>query len=135
MAKPGAPTDSYLEEVASLLVGPRRARRRLCAELRAHIDDAMRDATEELSTLERIGPPQEVARTWALRCERQRSRQGRRLALVVATAAIASFLALAQHAQGGQSVPRCSHQTAVSGTVSRAATAPSCRSLNSGSAR
>jgi hypothetical protein len=105
MAEPDDSAASYLEELAELLVGSRRARRRLCAEIRAHIEDAIEDAGEVLAVLERIGPPQEAARAWAARCDRQRSRRQRRLALVVACTAAASFLAVAQLAQGGRAVP------------------------------
>jgi hypothetical protein len=104
-AEPSVVAGQYVEELSSLLVGSRRARARLCHELRCHVEEALQTAAvddTDATILERIGSPAQIAKAWAVRCERQRARQRRRVGVIATTIAAASLLAAAQFAQGGQ---------------------------------
>lgn len=99
--------EAYLAEVATLLGGSWRARRRLLSELRQHIDDAAAvrpgpQTHERGAVLDRLGSPEALARAWDVRCSQWRVRQRRAIAVCVAGAAAASMLAVVQHAEGSR---------------------------------
>jgi len=122
MAERSDASERYLEQLSSLLVGSARERRRLCAEIRSHIDDALdRDdgGSGELQILEQLGSPPQIAQAWSARCHSQRSRQRRRIALLAAAGATAGLLAVAQHAQGGQAPRDCASPTTHHSSSSR----------------
>ena len=109
MAETTSATARYIAELTTGLSGSRRDRARLCEEMRCHIEDALRGDEllgAESRIIEQLGTAQQIADAWALRCHTRRARQRKRGALVAA-AATASLLALAQHAQGGQASGRC----------------------------
>jgi uncharacterized membrane protein len=109
MAEPTSATARYIAELTVGLSGSRRDRARLCEEVRSHIEDALQGADSpgaESRVVEQLGTPQQITDAWASRCQTRRTRQRKRGALVAA-AATASLLALAQHAQGGQASGRC----------------------------
>ncbi|MCW2965897.1 MAG: hypothetical protein JWO17_3149, partial [Actinomycetia bacterium] len=98
--------ERYLVEVAAQVRGA--GSRRLRAELRGHLDDAIahhvasgRDATEAVQlALERLGPADELVAAWKAQASVRRVRARRRAALVAFAAVTASALALVQHASG-----------------------------------
>jgi hypothetical protein len=98
--------ERYLADVAAHVRGA--GSRRLRAELRGHVDDAVahhvasgRDATEAVQlALERLGPADELAAAWQAQASVRRVRARRRAALVAFAAVTASALALVQHAWG-----------------------------------
>jgi len=108
MAEPTATAERYLRELAALVPGSRRTRRRLLAEIGDHLEDAtranhdagMRAALAEQRAVEHLGPPAALAQAWHARCARLRRRRRGRGAMLVVTAAIGSILAAAQHADG-----------------------------------
>jgi hypothetical protein len=83
-------TSNWLEELAGSLRGPRRARRRLLAELEAHVEDAIADGLDEESALARLGPPAAVAGRWNADANRRRW-QVRAQILAAAVAAPVGF--------------------------------------------
>lgn len=100
--------DDYLRAVAADLRGPRAARERLLVELRDHIDDSIAEEVaaghthgdaEQLS-LERFGPPIEIAGPWHAYLRDRRRETRKRAALLTMAAATACALAVAQHASG-----------------------------------
>jgi hypothetical protein len=107
MAEPTV-IDECLRELASRLDGSRRTRRRVLTEIRDHLEDAvdahldagMPSAEAEQLALERLGPPASLAAAWEARCSRQRTRRRGRVGMLVAAAAVASLLGVAQHAEG-----------------------------------
>jgi hypothetical protein len=98
--------ERYLVDIAAQVRGS--GSRRLRAELRGHLDDAIahyvasgHDATEAAQlALERLGPVDELAAAWRAQARVRRVRARRRAALVAFAAVTASSLALVQHASG-----------------------------------
>jgi hypothetical protein len=98
--------ETYLVDVAAQVRGA--GSRRLRAELRGHIDDAIahhvasgRDPTEAVQlALERLGAADELVAAWTAQARVRRVRARRRAALVAFAAVTASSLALVQHASG-----------------------------------
>jgi hypothetical protein len=105
--------DRLVGELSSTLRGPRRARRRLLAEIDAHLRDAVsaevaRGVDEEhaaAQVIERFGDVRETSARWnGDRADRRGA--VRRNALVVALAAVAATaLGLTQYASGKTSPP------------------------------
>jgi len=91
-----APAD-WLGELAASLQGPRRARRRLLAELEGHLEDAIADGLTEVDAIARLGPASDLARRWNADA-RRRGWEVRIqiLAAALAVAAIAAPVGLAQ---------------------------------------
>jgi hypothetical protein len=98
--------ERYLASVEARIRGT--GARRLCAELRDHIDDAIAhqraagcdpDAAARIA-LERAGPPDELVDAWIAHTRLRRVRTRRRAGLVAFAAVTASALALVQHASG-----------------------------------
>src|SRR5579863_9633190 len=108
MDKPTQTSDRYLHDLERQLEGSRRARKRLLAEIRDHLEDAVvtQRATgvpperAEQQALEQLGAPQTVAETWNARCSHLRKKQRLRGTLIIVTVATATILAAAQHANG-----------------------------------
>jgi hypothetical protein len=108
MPEPTRTREIYLATLQARLTGSHRARRRLLTELRDHLEDALGRQLEtglhpeaaEQRALEQLGSPADLARAWETRCARLRKRQRRRLSLLALAAALASVLALTQHADG-----------------------------------
>jgi uncharacterized membrane protein len=97
--------DEYLAQVERGLCGSRSARRRLIAELRAHLEDSLAAGHSEAEAIERAGAADEVVKAWrahALSIRAQNRRRGSVLALAVATTAA---LGIAQHASGHRPPP------------------------------
>jgi HAAS len=102
------PAELYLQDLAQRMAGSRRTRRRLLAELRDHVDDAVAaqldagvDAAEaERHAIARLGPPDALARAWRARCVRVRTRRRGRAAMLAGATALAAVLAVTQHADG-----------------------------------
>jgi len=125
------PRDVYLRDVAGRLAGSRRTRTRLLAEIRDHLDDAaaanrsagMHPLQAEQRAVELLGNPASLAEGWEARCSRLRRRRRGRAAMLIATSAIASILAAAQHADGH----RDPAATAARCRVARSSTAADCR--------
>ena len=91
------PTGAYLDELARLL--RRRSRRRILAEVDAHLIEAVaaacargaEPASAEREAIARFGEPADVARQFnALRRPRLRSRRSLIVALTCATASVGS---------------------------------------------
>jgi hypothetical protein len=124
--------DRLVGELSTALRGPRRARRRLLAEIDAHLRDAVsaeiaRGADEEhaaAEVIERFGDVRQTAARWnGDRADRRGA--ARRNALVVALAAVAAAaLGLTQYASGKTSpqTRRCAPASLHSG----AAAGPHC---------
>jgi hypothetical protein len=118
MAESPRPADLYLREVATRLVGPRRTRKRLLAEIAGHLDDAieanlstgMQAIEAERHAVEQFGLASAFAEAWEVRCERLRARQRRHIAMLVGTVAVASVLGVVQHADGRRDPAVPSHQ-------------------------
>ena len=90
-------TSDWLEELAALLRGPRGARRRLLAELEAHVEDAIADGLDEEAALARLGAPAAVAERWNADTTRRRWQvRAQILAAAVAVAAVAAPVGFAQ---------------------------------------
>jgi hypothetical protein len=103
-----AEVELYVRELSAGLSGPWRDRRRLLAELRQHVDEAVAaevaagspaGAAEHLA-LERLGPQDALVEAWSARCSRVRARRRGRAALLAAAVATAGLLGVAQHADG-----------------------------------
>jgi hypothetical protein len=93
--------ERYLGEVEALLGGPRRERRRLLDELRAHVADAVAAGSSEAEAVQRLGSPGAVAAAWRSRCAGEAARARRRIGACVLGLALASGLAVAGHADAG----------------------------------
>jgi hypothetical protein len=131
MAESIRPADLYLRDVANRLAGSRRTRRRLLAEIAAHLDDAveanlgagMPAAEAESHAVEQFGLASAFAEAWDVRCAHLRWRQRRHIALLVGTVTIASVLGVVQHADGRRAptVParHCSALTGASAASSQ----------------
>jgi hypothetical protein len=100
--------ETYLASLAAQARGA--GSRRLRAELRDHLDDAIthhvaagcdRDEAARIA-LERIGPADELLAVWKAQVNARRVQTRRRAALVAFAAVTASALALVQHASGRQ---------------------------------
>jgi hypothetical protein len=100
----------WIEELGKSLQGPRRAKRRLIAELDAHVDDAVASelATGRARTLDqaeeaviaRLGAAGEVGRRWSADASaRQWTARGRIVALGLVMAALVAPVALAQRSE------------------------------------
>jgi hypothetical protein len=98
----------WMEEVAASLHGPRRAKRRLMAELDAHVDDAVASELAtghtldraEQAALTRLGAAGEVGRRWSADASaRQWTARGRVVALGLVIAALVAPVALAQRSE------------------------------------
>jgi hypothetical protein len=100
--------ETYLASIAAQVRGA--GTRRLRAEVRDHLDDAIADHAARgcdptdaaRIALERLGPAGELVVAWNARADARRVRRRRRAALVAFAAATASALALVQHASGRQ---------------------------------
>ncbi len=100
--------ESYLQELAAVVGGSGRPRRRLLGEIGDHLDDAIRAncsagmhvALAEQRAVEELGPPDLIGHAWEARCARLRRRRRGRGATLVLAATVASILAAAQHADG-----------------------------------
>src|SRR5205814_4750823 len=93
----GRVTSDWLEELAGSLRGPRRARRRLLAELEGHLEDAAADGLDEATALSRLGSASEVAVRWNADATRRRWQvRAQILAAAVAVAAVAAPVGFAQ---------------------------------------
>jgi hypothetical protein len=108
MAELRRASDLYLQALAGRLVGSSRARKRLLAELRHHLDEAVaverargaEAAEAERLAVERLGPAALVAGSWEARCTRVTTRRRGRAALLAGVVALAAGLGVAQHADG-----------------------------------
>jgi uncharacterized membrane protein len=97
--------DEYLAQVEPGLCGGRSARRRLLAELRAHIEDALAEGCTSEEAIARVGAVDDVVAAWrahAVPVRAQNRLRGAVLALAVATTAA---LGIAQHASGHRAPP------------------------------
>jgi hypothetical protein len=100
--------ETYLASLAAQARGA--GARRLRAELRDHLDDAIRHhvaagcdpAEAALLALERLGPADELLAVWKGQANARRVQTRRRAGLVAFAAVTASALALVQHASGRQ---------------------------------
>jgi uncharacterized membrane protein len=103
--------DDYLARVERELCGGRSARRRLLAELRDHIDDAL--AAGDVHAVASLGEPSAVVAAWRAHVTATRGRTRRRAALLALTVATTGALGVVQHASGHRA-PRvpCRHQPA-----------------------
>jgi hypothetical protein len=103
--------EEYLASIAAQVRGT--GARRLTAELRDHLDDAIAhhlargcDAAEAARiAFERLGPADELLAAWQAQARARRAQGRRRAGLVAFAAVTASALALVQHASGRQSGP------------------------------
>lgn len=130
MADPWTNSERFLAELASLLDGSRRDRRRLCEELAAHLADARSGGLDEARALEQLGTAQSLAADWNARCARRSTQRRVRVGSVVAVAAAASLLAVVQYAQGAPSgksrqAPATTVQRPQARRVSRQVSTPS----------
>jgi hypothetical protein len=108
MGNPPPAADLYLRELSTRLPGPRRARKRLLAEIRDHLDDAiaagisadMAPADAERAAVENLGPAIALTHAWEAHCSPLRAKRRGRTAMLVGALAIASALGVAQHADG-----------------------------------
>jgi hypothetical protein len=127
------PSERVLDELASRLRGPRRARLRLLDEIEEDLQDAIAAervggldayAAEEL-VASRFGSPTTVARVWnADQASRRRAAHRNTLILMIAVA-IAGALGITQHASGKNSpAPTECTPTVV---ATKAERAPNCR--------
>lgn len=107
--------DQLLDELASSLRGPRRARRRLLAEIDEDFEDALRAEraaglsarSAEAEVLARFGCPDDMAERWNGDQAERRGAIRRNAVLVVLAAVIAGALGVTQYATGTNSpVPR-----------------------------
>jgi hypothetical protein len=104
----GFATQQYLAELSAGLVGSRRSRKRLLAEVRDHIQDAIAareaigidPAEAERQALNQIGPVSTVASYWGDRTLRARKRRDKRVALAVTLATVTSVLGITKAADG-----------------------------------
>ncbi|HEX4680427.1 MAG TPA: permease prefix domain 1-containing protein [Gaiellaceae bacterium] len=121
--------ERYLVDVAAQVRGA--GSRRLRAELRGHVDDAIadhvasgRDATEAVQlALERLGPTDELVAAWNELARVRRVRARRRATVVAFGAVTASSLALVQHASGHAPTQRNLPAATVSPSCASATTA------------
>ena len=102
--------DEYLARVEEGLIGSRATRKRLLAELRAHVEDSLAAGHTDAEALARLGTADEVLAAWrahAVAVRAQTRRRGALLALAVATTVA---LGIAQHASGHRPPPaHCTH--------------------------
>ena len=117
-----AARDDYLRDLSSRLIGSRRSRRRLLAELCDHIEESIAAKVEvgiaradaERQALAQLGDVSTVVCHWHERTVRARRRRDARVALAVALAAVASILGVTSAANGRRDPPslRCAHTAA-----------------------
>src|SRR5207302_9283406 len=87
----------WLAELAASLRGPRRACRRLVAELEGHLEDAVAGGLSEADAVARLGPAFAVAGRWNAESRRRRwQARAQILAAALAIAAVAAPVGLAQ---------------------------------------
>jgi hypothetical protein len=98
----------FLNELASALRGPRRARARLLLEIDEHFEDALeaartegldRDAAES-AVLARLGTVDLIATNWNEGHQERRGVRQRNVAMFVLAAVVAVMLGLTQYAAG-----------------------------------
>ena len=97
--------DEYLARVERGLCGSRSARRRLLAELRAHLEDSVAAGHAPAEAIERAGAADVVADAWRAHALSVRGRNRRRGAVLALAVATTAALGIAQHASGHRPPP------------------------------
>jgi uncharacterized membrane protein len=92
--------DEYLARVEEGLLGTRAARKRLLAELRAHVEDSHAAGHTTAEALARLGTADEVLEAWRAHAVAVRAQTRRRGALFALAVATTAALGVAQHASG-----------------------------------
>lgn len=106
-------TEDFLADLAASLRGGRRHRRRLIAEVAAHIDDAVRAelaagtslSEAERIVLDRLGGAGVIARRWNTDRSATRGRRRRRLGTLAVAVVGAGALGITQYASGKPQPP------------------------------
>lgn len=129
MAEPHELIEGYLGDLSGRITRPGRPEGRLLTELRDHLEDSAAAHIERGMTptdaarqaIELAGPSTAIAEDWKARRNRRRRRQRNKVATLIGTAAAATALAVAQHAQGRRTPPQPPCGPAVSAAVRPAA--------------
>ena len=130
--------DEVVRALASSLRGPRRARRRLIAEIEEHLTDLAAAETAagaaaeeaEAAAVRTLGDSTELAGAWNDQHTQHRHRSRRRGAsAAIALGLAAAALAWAQHADGGRAQPTPRDRQPITnsdGCVTPSRQAPAC---------
>jgi hypothetical protein len=94
--EPGA----YLRAVEAGLCGSRAAQKRLLAELRDHVEDALEAGADPDEVMERVGTAADVVGPWRTHAVAVRAQNRRRAAVLALAVATTAALGIAQHASG-----------------------------------